>query len=215
MGIKHFMSRASMPRLRGWMWAALVAALALAWTPQAWSQVTVNAPSGLLNRKQEPKKQPQEPPKKQQEPVQKQEPATPSSGAATTQPLPEEQPAHTPAAPVEQRKPAKPSDYHMSEQQLVESHIGGYRIQVFFSSAKGAKSSAQKRAKQVALKFPQYRCYISYVAPQWRLRIGDFQSRETARRAMARIKRAFPAFARQVVLVRDYINIYEDNSATE
>jgi hypothetical protein len=105
----------------------------------------------------------------------------------------------------------KPKRQHTS-QQTIESHGVGYRIQAYSdNNHKTAKAAAQQRARDIAMKFPQYRSYISYKAPSWRLRIGDFKTQREAQAALHRIKGVYPKFAREMVIVRDRINIWSND----
>ena len=105
----------------------------------------------------------------------------------------------------------KPKRQHTS-QQTIESHSVGFRIQAYSdNNHKTAKAAAQQRARDIAMKFPQYRSYITYKAPSWRLRIGDFKSRQEAQAALQRIKSVYPNFAREMVIVRDRINIWSND----
>ncbi len=107
--------------------------------------------------------------------------------------------------------PKKPKRTHTS-QQTIESRGVGYRIQAYSdNNYKTAKASAQKRARDIAMKFPQYRSYISYKAPAWRLRIGDFKTQREAQAALQRIKSVYPKFAREMVIVRDRINVWSND----
>ena len=107
--------------------------------------------------------------------------------------------------------PKKPKLKHTS-QQTIEDRGVGFRIQAYSdNNYKTAKANAQKRARDIAMKFPQYRSYISYKAPSWRLRIGDFKTRGEAQAALARIKKVYPNFAREMVIVRDRINIWSND----
>ena len=111
----------------------------------------------------------------------------------------------------EEIAPKKPKLKHTS-QQTIEDRGVGFRIQAYSdNNYKTAKASAQKRARDIAMKFPQYRSYISYKAPSWRLRIGDFKTRAEAQAALARIKKVYPNFAREMVIVRDRINIWSND----
>ena len=111
----------------------------------------------------------------------------------------------------EEFTPKKPKRNHTS-QQTIESRGVGYRIQAYSdNNYKTAKASAQKRARDIAMKFPQYRSYISYKAPAWRLRIGDFKTQREAQAALQRIKSVYPKFAREMVIVRDRINIWSND----
>ena len=107
--------------------------------------------------------------------------------------------------------PKKPKRNHTS-QQTIESRGVGYRIQAYSdNNYKTAKAAAQKRARDIAMKFPQYRSNISYKAPAWRLRIGDFKTQREAQAALHRIKSVYPKFAREMVIVRDRINVWSND----
>ena len=111
----------------------------------------------------------------------------------------------------EEVTPKKPKRTHTS-QQTIESRGVGYRIQAYTdNNPRTAKAAAQRRARDIAMKFPQYRSYISYKAPAWRLRIGDFKTQREAKAALQRIKSVYPKFAREMVIVRDRINVWSND----
>lgn len=87
-------------------------------------------------------------------------------------------------------------------------HTGGYRIQIFSdSNPRTARNEANAKAGNIASKFPEYKSYVTYDAPYWRLRIGDFRNYEDAIDALETIKEAFPAYRRELRVVRDRINV--------
>ena len=111
----------------------------------------------------------------------------------------------------EEVTPKKPKRNHTS-QQTIESRGVGFRIQAYTdNNPRTAKAAAQRRARDIAMKFPQYRSYISYKAPAWRLRIGDFKTQREAQAALHRIKSVYPKFAREMVIVRDRINVWSND----
>ena len=111
----------------------------------------------------------------------------------------------------EEVTPKKPKRTHTS-QQTIESRGVGFRIQAYTdNNPRTAKAAAQRRARDIAMKFPQYRSYISYKAPAWRLRIGDFKTQREAQAALQRIKSVYPKFAREMVIVRDRINVWSND----
>ena len=111
----------------------------------------------------------------------------------------------------EELTPKKPKRTHTS-QQTIENRGVGFRIQAYTdNNSKTGKANTQKRARDIAMKFPQYRSYISYKAPSWRLRIGDFKTQRDAQAALQRIKSVYPKFAREMVIVRDRINIWSND----
>ena len=111
----------------------------------------------------------------------------------------------------EEVTPKKPKRTHTS-QQTIESRGVGYRIQAYTdNNPRTAKAAAQRRARDIAMKFPQYRSYISYKAPAWRLRIGDFKTQREAQAALQRIKSVYPKYAREMVIVHDRINVWSND----
>ena len=111
----------------------------------------------------------------------------------------------------EEVTPKKPKRTYTS-QQTIESRGVGFRIQAYTdNNPRTAKAAAQRRARDIAMKFPQYRSYISYKAPAWRLRIGDFKTQREAQAALQRIKSVYPKFAREMVIVRDRINVWSND----
>ena len=97
----------------------------------------------------------------------------------------------------------KPNEGH-----TVAGHKGGYRIQAMIVTGSKGKGQATARAREIASKYPNYRTYITYKAPSWRLRLGDFESQDDARSALAKIRRSFPSFSGEMSVVRDRINVW-------
>lgn len=86
--------------------------------------------------------------------------------------------------------------------------VAGYRVQVFSdNNAATAKNEARAKARAIGDAMPQYHTYITFEAPFWRLRVGDFRSRQDAEDAADEVKRLFPKYSREVRVVRDRVNI--------
>ncbi|MBR1882483.1 MAG: SPOR domain-containing protein [Muribaculaceae bacterium] len=108
----------------------------------------------------------------------------------------------------DKREDNRPRRTHTS-QQTIQGRSVGYRIQAFSdNNMSTAKAAAQARARAIAMKFPQYRSYISYHAPSWRLRLGDFREQSDAQKALQRLRAAFPSYGREMIIVRDHINVW-------
>ena len=189
-------------------------ALALA-AFQAQAQVSVNAPSALTNRivtkkpaanatvkpddhaakkEEPPRHQQQAPAKEQQHHAVEQKSHSGASASRHSSGYAGDGSYSSASAPRQQKN-------------TLAAHSTGYRIQAFTANnAQAAKVNATKRAKAIAMRFPQYRAYITYKAPSWRLRIGDFTSQREAQAAMQRMKRAFPSYA--FTIVRDRISVW-------
>lgn len=86
--------------------------------------------------------------------------------------------------------------------------VVGYRIQVFMdNNQQTAKKEAQIKERNIISRFPHISTYLSYTPPYWRLRVGDFRTREEAVDMMGQIKKEFPGYAREIIIVRDRVNI--------
>lgn len=99
---------------------------------------------------------------------------------------------------------------NLQSRQEVEMRSYGYRILVYQTNrSKNAKTNAQKRAKDISVRFPQYHFYFNYKAPTWRLRMGDFADEEAAHRAMKQMRQAFPIYAKEMTIIHDHINVWK------
>ena len=180
------------------------------------SQVTVNAPKELekrnnndLNKKSSNSKSKDVKDKKKTDPANEEK--INELDDDTTKDKKEEEKKKDEDKKKDEVTVRKPKRQHTS-QQTIEDRGVGYRIQAYSdNNHKTAKAAAQKRARDIAMKFPQYRSYISYKAPSWRLRIGDFKTQREAHAALQRIKSVYPKFAREMVIVRDRINIWSND----
>ena len=85
---------------------------------------------------------------------------------------------------------------------------GGYRVQVFSSNTqRTAKSQAYKIEKELREVFPDHMIYVSYSAPFWKVRIGDFRSQKDAQELRSEIIKAFPSLRSETYTVRDHVNL--------
>lgn len=83
----------------------------------------------------------------------------------------------------------------------------GYRIQVYDDNdPRTARSEAQNRKRLVETRFPEWRSYIEFNSPYWRVKVGDFRTRSMAEGAIEEIRQAFPYMSAQLRIVRDRIN---------
>ena len=170
------------------------------------SQVKVDAPQGLTTRNNNNLNKPEEPRK-----TQKVEKRNDDNNESINEIDDETKDKEKEKEKVKEKtdKPKQPKR-ERTTQQTIQGRSVGYRIQAYTdNNQRTAKASAQARARAIAMRFPQYRSYISYNAPSWRLRIGDFKSREEAQAALSRIRGVFPSYAREMTIVRDHINVWQ------
>lgn len=91
------------------------------------------------------------------------------------------------------------------------NRMPGYRIQVFSDGRNQASLEARAKARGSAIvgKFPKYRgqIYTHSSAPNWYTRVGNFRTQQEAEAALAELKRAFPAFAGEMRIVKSNVII--------
>ena len=86
--------------------------------------------------------------------------------------------------------------------------IQGYRTQVFSgNNQRASKDEAFSKEKEIKELFPDIPTYVSYTAPFWKLRIGDFRSHEEAYHMMRQLMAAFPKYGKEMYIVREEIKI--------
>ncbi|MDE7136034.1 MAG: SPOR domain-containing protein [Muribaculaceae bacterium] len=84
----------------------------------------------------------------------------------------------------------------------------GYRVLVFAdNNARTAKNRANTVARRVAGAVPGQRTYVVYESPYWRMKLGDFTTREDAEKAASIIRRKFPSYSSEVRVIRDRVVI--------
>lgn len=64
----------------------------------------------------------------------------------------------------------------------------GYRVQIYF----GNRNTARDRRADFVTRFPGHAAYISYLAPNFRLRVGDFRTRLESEKFKNEIARYYP-----------------------
>lgn len=83
-----------------------------------------------------------------------------------------------------------------------------YRVQVF-SDNHGERSRSEGERKRFAVqrRFPDYPVALGWDSPYWKVKVGIFSSHAEAAEAAAAIKKAFPAYAREIHVIRDRVKI--------
>lgn len=93
----------------------------------------------------------------------------------------------------------------LEDGQFIE--IQGFRAQVFTGNLRNSKDEAFKRENEIKELFPNLVTYVTYVAPFWRLRVGDYRSHEEAYHTMRTLMDAFPSYAKEMYIVREDVKI--------
>ncbi|MGY6561996.1 MAG: SPOR domain-containing protein [Luteibaculaceae bacterium] len=66
--------------------------------------------------------------------------------------------------------------------------ISGFRIQIFF----GSREESNKFRAKFLEEFPNEKVYVSYLAPNFRVRVGDYRNRFEAEKNKKRFSKHFP-----------------------
>jgi hypothetical protein len=86
--------------------------------------------------------------------------------------------------------------------------IQGFRVQVFSSNdQRTAREEAFQREKEMKEAIPGIPTYVTYNAPFWRLRIGDFNSHEEAFLIQRQLMQAFPRYGKEMYIVREDVRL--------
>ena len=84
----------------------------------------------------------------------------------------------------------------------------GYRIEVFSgNNQRTSMAEAQDKASQIKNRFNDIPTYVTLSAPFWRLRVGDYITYEEAFSMMSKLVEAFPAFRREIQILKDEVKI--------
>lgn len=86
--------------------------------------------------------------------------------------------------------------------------VQGYRTQVFSgNNQRKSKDEAFRKEKEIKQLFPDVPTYVTYTAPFWKLRVGDFRSHEEAYHMMRLLIDAFPSYGKEMYIVKEEIKI--------
>jgi hypothetical protein len=80
--------------------------------------------------------------------------------------------------------------------------IPGYRIQIFFDSGINSGERARTIKEEFEALFPGIPGYVTWKAPNYRVRVGDFRSRLEAEKALMDISEEYP----NAWVIKDEIN---------
>lgn len=80
--------------------------------------------------------------------------------------------------------------------------IDGYRVEIFFSSNLDAKQKALQKKVEFLEKYPNYNVHVLFYAPNFRVRVGDFRTKDEAWKLYKQIERDY----RAAFVVKDVID---------
>ena len=84
---------------------------------------------------------------------------------------------------------------------LIEKHrqfnqanpgVDGFRVQIFFDSGNNSKRSAQTTREKFMELYPDVAAYLTFKAPYYRVRVGDFRTKLEAEGFLFNLAAAYP-----------------------
>lgn len=82
--------------------------------------------------------------------------------------------------------------------------VNGFKIQVFSgNNQKKSKDEAERKLQMVRESFPGEEASITYNAPFWRVRVGNFLTRADAEEVLKEMKKTFPSFGREMYIIEN------------
>ena len=80
----------------------------------------------------------------------------------------------------------------------------GYRVQVYSNNnARKAKSEAFELEEKLKEIFPDVKCYVSYSAPFWKVRLGDFSNYAEAVVFSKKVKKELPTLTGEIIVTKE------------
>ncbi len=70
--------------------------------------------------------------------------------------------------------------------------MDGYRVEIFFSSALNAKDQSLRIKKDFMSKYPEHDVHVKFTAPNFRVRVGDFRTKNEALKLHKQIQKDYP-----------------------
>ena len=94
-------------------------------------------------------------------------------------------------------------DRHIEINKASEGKISGWRVQIYTSSGTNSRNEAQNARKLFLSKYPEVGAYLIYQPPFFKIRVGDFRTKEEAYSFYKQLLVDFPVS----YLVNDQINL--------
>ncbi len=82
--------------------------------------------------------------------------------------------------------------WHIEKNKKMEG-MSGYRVEIFFSSKMDAKEQALTMKADFLSKYPEHAVHVRFMAPNFRVRVGDFRTKNSAWKLYKTIQNDYPA----------------------
>jgi len=80
---------------------------------------------------------------------------------------------------------------HISNNKI-NKNIEGFRVEIFFSSNADARENALKKKVEFLTQYPDNAVHLVYIAPNFRVRVGNFRTKNEALKLLKDIKGTYP-----------------------
>ncbi len=82
--------------------------------------------------------------------------------------------------------------WHVEKNKQIDG-VDGYRVEIFFSSKMDAKEQALAVKTKFLSIYPEHAVHVKFVAPNFRVRVGDFRTKNEAWKLYKTIQNDYPA----------------------
>ena len=82
-------------------------------------------------------------------------------------------------------------DWHIEKNRKMDG-MEGFRVEIFFSADFDALDQAKNQKVKFLSKYPEHAVHIKYDAPNFKVRIGDFRTKNEALKLLKDIDRSYP-----------------------
>ena len=89
-----------------------------------------------------------------------------------------------------------------------QNAIIGYRIRVFSGNQQTvSKNRCYTIQSTINQDMPELETYVTFKTPNWRISVGDYRTSEEASAMLAQLRKVFPAYAKEMFVVKEKINL--------
>ena len=86
--------------------------------------------------------------------------------------------------------------------------VRGFKIQAFSGNdQRTSKNEAHRKQQLINNSHPEHETVVLFESPFWRLRVGNFQTREEAEEILKEMVKSFPSFGKEMYIVVDEVKI--------
>lgn len=82
-------------------------------------------------------------------------------------------------------------NWHIEKNKRINGREG-YRVEIFFSSERDAKQKALNKKVEFLSLYPETTVHVKYDSPNFRVRVGDFRTKNEALKLHQEIKETYP-----------------------